>query len=286
VESIHRSTYKDLEVIVVDNGSRSEELEKLRRLGASATILELAENRGFTGGNNYGIEYAERHAFDFAFILNNDTIIHEQTIENLIATFNGANDDECPIGIVTPKILFLPEREKIWFAGATLSRWTLTAKLVGYGQVDQGKYDIENDIPWATGCAMLMRIETLKKASGFDERYFAVSEDIDLSLRLRSMGYRIVYQPRAWLWHKESASSDGRDNPQYVYYQVRNYMMFQKIWSRSAVNLFLGRIYLFGYLSKRLAIFLWRRKGRSALALIGGISDGWRMVGGKSVKAY
>ncbi len=94
----------------------------------------------------------------------------------------------------------------IWFAGSRVNLWTGSCKHVGYGETDHGQFDAMTEPGFATGCCFLVRADLLKKLGGFEESFFIYSEDADFSLRCRKAGYRIVFNPRAKLWHKESGT--------------------------------------------------------------------------------
>ena len=276
LESLCRSTYEPREVIVVDNGSRPESVDALRGGTGGALLIESPVNLGFTGGNNLGIRTAlDRHA-DLVFVLNNDTTVHPETISLLV----GALEAEPRAGIAAPKVRFFPPEDLIWYAGGAFSELTQNPVMRGYRQADDGRWDEPGEVEFASGCAMLIRRGLLERLGGFSDEYFAVWEDVDLSRRARSAGYRILYVPGAVVWHKESASVGGNDAPRFVYYQVRNRFLFLRRWARGPLIPVSAGLFAAAHLTKRsLAFALHRRWG--ALAAIGaGIAHGLAGRGG------
>lgn len=257
-------------IVVVDNGSSDDSVERIHRNGGDLVFLEAGENRGFTGGNNLGLKYALEHNADYVLLLNNDALIAPDALSKMVAV---AENDE-KIGIVTPKILYHPERDRLWAAGTKYHEWCLTTRLTGYRQTDFGQYDAERDLVWATGCAMLIKREVLLKIGLLTDEMFAVGEDLDYGLRARKHGYRIRYAPSAVVWHKESISAGGHDAPQYVYYQTRNLVFLQRRWAKNVFHLLLAQMIAGLHFGKRVLILSIRGKWRSVLGLIYGWRDG------------
>lgn len=269
LESIRASTYQDYFVVVVDNGSRADQIEKLKQSKLDFKLIETGENLGYTGGNNKGIEYALDLNADYVFLLNNDTYIAPNTLKNIM---QAANMDK-QIGILSPKIFFHPARHLIWSAGATLNQKFLMGYSLGYKVEDKGQFDQASDIDYVTGCAMLIQSKVVREVGMLSDDYFAVCEDIDYCLRVANSGYRIRYEPSASVWHIESASSGGSDAPQYVYYQTRNYLLFHKRWAKGFRQLIMSQSYFLAYAAKRGIMFLLQGKFKSMLGILYGIRD-------------
>ena len=277
IQSIVASTYPNFNIIVVDNGSCDDSLMELRQNQSKFILLEAGSNLGFTGGNNLGIRHALAHGADYVFILNNDTVIANDCIEKMIS----AAENDKSIGIITPKILYYTNRKLVWFGGAKYNSRFITGRLVGYGIIDSGQFDSEQEIPWATGCAMLIRKKVIESVGLLDDHFFAVAEDLDYSLRMREKGHRIYYLPSAVIWHKESISAGGSDAPQYVYYQTRNFLILRKKWAKTWDHLILAHVYAFLYFGKRISLFWFRGKWRSGVGVILGIRDGISGITGR-----
>ena len=269
IESINKSGYRDYVVFVVDNGSREEQIEALRHCDLDYVLIEAGENLGYTGGNNRGISCAIEGGAEYVLLLNNDTYISPDALQNLM---HSALSDR-KIGVISPKILFHPRRELIWAAGTSFNHRVLIGRLSGYKSVDSGQFDRAIDVDYVTGCAMLIQTKVISEVVMLCDDYFAVCEDLDYCFRVRDAGYRIRYEPASIVWHIESASSGGQDSPQYVYYQTRNYFLFHNCWAQSRWQLVLSQTYYFGSVTKRAMLFILTRKWRSLLGLWLGIAD-------------
>jgi hypothetical protein len=277
VESIRNSTYGEVKIVIVDNGSSDDSVKRFRSAAPDCTLLETHENSGFTGANNLAMRYVLTQAAGYLLLLNNDTVIASDAIERMVAC---AEADE-RVGIVTSKIRFYDPERLIWFGGARYDPRFVTGSLVGYRCEDHGQFDMRRDIPFATGCVMLIRRSVVERVGELWSSLFLVMEDLDYSLRVRRNGYRIVYEPAAVVWHKEAASSGGHDAPQYVYYQTRNFLMLRQRWATGAVAFVLAYAYAFAYFAKRSLRFMLERKWRSLAAIALGISDALRGISGR-----
>lgn len=221
IDSLRRHVTTPTEIIVVDNGSERDEAAILRERYPDITVLRSAENLGFAGGNNLGIRAA---AGDCLLLLNNDTEVADDTLHHLCDTL----DADPAIGAVCPKIRFHEPPQAIQFAGYTpLTRITLRNALIGFGEPDSGRFDTPHDTPYAHGAAMMVRREAIERAGMMPEEYFLYYEELDWSVRIREAGYRIAYDPRATVFHKESATT-GRQSPLRSYYLTRNRLLFAR----------------------------------------------------------
>lgn len=263
VHSLERDVHIPLEIVIVDNGSARDEAALLRERHPAAKVLRSARNLGFAGGNNLGIAAA---AGDYLLLLNNDTEVEDGALEQLCRVL----DDDPSIGVVCPKIRFFAPPRHIQFAGYTpLSRITLRNALVGFGQPDDGRFDTPRDTPYAHGAAMMLRREVLATAGPMTEVYFLYYEELDWSERIRAAGWRIVYDPRATVFHKESATT-GQQSPLRTYYLTRNRLLFARRNRRGAVRLLSVAYQLCVALPKSILASLLHGRGDLARAALRG----------------
>jgi GT2 family glycosyltransferase len=221
--SLSKITYPNARVIVVDNGSRDGQAGVLRAAFPWAEVLETGENLGFTGGNNVGIRHALAAAADYVLCLNNDTVVDPGFLEPLVQ----ALEDRPDAGMAVSKIFFYDHPEEVWYAGAVCH---LDLKhLAKYGgpawhlqEADQDKGETPFETQVATGCALLLRATALSRLGGFDDRFFAYFEDVELSLRAEKLGIKRLVVPASRVWHKESRSTGGPMSPTVTFYLVRN----------------------------------------------------------------
>ncbi|MBW3637974.1 MAG: glycosyltransferase family 2 protein [Armatimonadetes bacterium] len=208
-------------VIVVDNGSRDDSVAAIRREFPHVTVLETGENLGFTGGNNVGIRHALDEEFDFLFLLNNDTIVQAGALDKLVEAAQNAPQ----FGLLTPVMPYFDTPQEIWFGGSRLDLKRATA-FHDNRAVPAPDQEVQ-EIPWASGCAMLLPSGVMRQLGGFDDRFFLIWEDVDLSLRVRAMGLKIGLVPAARILHKVSRSFGGRSSWG-RYYHVRNNLLLAR----------------------------------------------------------
>lgn len=229
IDSLGRHVTTPLEIIVVDNGSVRDEAALLKKRYPGIVALRSPENLGFAGGNNLGIRAARG---EYVLLLNNDTEVTDDTLHYLVETL----DTDPSIGAVCPKIRFWAPPQAIQFAGYTpLTRITLRNALIGFGDPDDGSHDTPRETPYAHGAAMLVRRAAIEKAGEMPELYFLYYEELDWSERIREAGFGIVYDPRATVFHKESATT-GQQSPLRSYYLTRNRLLYARRNRRGAVR--------------------------------------------------
>jgi GT2 family glycosyltransferase len=177
---------------------------------------------------------------NYFLILNNDTSFDQNFLLELAAAANRHKK----AGVIAPKIYFMPDslpkpvldenkngytlrpgEQVLWFAGGLFDWDNILGSHRGVDQVDHGQYNQEEQIPYATGCALLIPFQVMKKVKGFDSKYFMYYEDVDLNMRIKKAGYEIWYAPQAVMWHS-NASSSGVGSPLQDYYSTRNRILF------------------------------------------------------------
>ena len=218
IASVKRSTFKDLEIIVVDNHS-SDGLASAISSDKKVVFIQNSDNLGYTGGNNVGIKKALEDEADFIFILNPDTTVEPKAVKNLVAELSTEG-----VGIVGPKILF-SDRKTIWYAGGHLDLANVLGGHRGVDEKDSGQYDQIEETENVTGGAMMVKREVFEKIGLFDDRYFLYYEDSDFCFRARKAGFRLMYVPTAVVYH-DNARSTGLGSPLQDYFITRNRMLF------------------------------------------------------------
>jgi hypothetical protein len=174
--------------------------------------------------------------------------------------------------MISPKIYFWDMPDRLWWAGGAFSLWTGMARHIGRKEVDQGQFDLDVEADWATGCAVLMRCDVLRESGLFDESFFGNAEDLDLSLRMRKIGFQVWFAPKAKLWHKEGV--DYRKNVgEYLrkFTGTRNLLFVMRKHARTIQWLTFLPNFLLRYVAFYIALSLARRDYRSAWAVLQGI---------------
>jgi len=202
VRSLLASRGVSLHVIVLDNASGDESAHVLTAHLSGldrVTLCLRSVNDGYTGGNNTGLEMARRLNPRFAFVVNNDTILDPGCLATLVA----AAKRNPRIAAVVPQIFFGEPNDRLWFGGSRFSLWHGRPVHVGFRQRANAGWSEPRDLPFASGCALLVSFDAIDAIGGtlFDNSLFTYAEDLDVSLRFRTAGWILRYEPRATLWH-------------------------------------------------------------------------------------
>ena len=186
------------EVIVVDNGSQDGSLEYLKREHPEVRLIAFTRNTGFAHAANTGIAAA---SCEFVAMLNTDIELAPDWLRRMVEAL-GADP---LLGSVACKMLQLTRRDLIYDAGDVLRRDGQCVQR-GRSEIDVGRFDTPEEVFGACAGAALYRRDAVLAVGGFDDRYFAYLEDVDLALRLRLDGWTCRYEP-AVAWHAGAASA-------------------------------------------------------------------------------
>jgi len=221
IESTKKLTYKNYEIILIDNASKENPTELITSQYPHVKLIVNDQNLGFTGGNNVGIRAAKG---DYYFVVNNDTEVTEDLFERLLEPFNA----DSTIGVVCPKIRYFHNPTVLQYAGFTEIN-PVTGRNIGIGdkEEDLGQHDVGGYTAYAHGAAMLLRRDVVEKAGSLADIFFIYYEELDWSARIRRAGYTIYYQPKALIYHKESITM-GKESPIKAYYHNRNRILFMR----------------------------------------------------------
>lgn len=200
---------ESLEIVVVENGSGDDSLERLRALGDRIRLVESAENLGFAGGCNRGVRESTG---DIVAFLNNDARPDRGWVRAAVERF--AESER--IGAVASRVLDW-EGERVDFVDAGLTWYGMGYKPFTAERFSESLPQ-KSDVLFGTGSAMFVRRDVFDALGGFDERYFMFFEDVDLGWRLNLAGWRFAYAPTSIAFHKHHASMGefGQFREQYL----------------------------------------------------------------------
>jgi len=218
LQSIKKEGYIS-SVIVVDCASKDKSVKMIKEEYPQVKVLRLKEDLGYGGGNNHGIIYLLKKKKEYIFILNPDTVIRKGAINKLLDYMEKREN----VGIAGPKIL--SEGGAIWSAGGIIDKKRFSGGLIGIADRVLTHYSEVIEPDFISGTAMMVKASVFEKAGLFGKDFFMYYEDVDLCLRVKEKGFRVVYMPQAVIIHKES-SSYGRDSPPQQYYMARNHLLF------------------------------------------------------------
>lgn len=232
--SVLASAGDDTEVIVVDNASTDTTASWLDQHQPGVRYVPLAQNGGYTAGNNRGAEAARGQHLVF---INNDVEVEPNWLAPLIDRLEA----DPALAAVQPKLKWWRHPDRFEYGGAAggyLDRYGIPfcrGRVGEHVEPDHGQYDQPHDIAWASGVAFAIRRDLFFKAGGFDESFFCHMEEIDLCWRLRRLGYRIGYEPASCAYHY-GAATIRMGSPLKVYLNHRNnLLMLAKHWPKGVI---------------------------------------------------
>jgi hypothetical protein len=214
LESLQRQTYTDLRTVVVDDASEDGTVEWMAERWPDVRVVAHAENRGVAAAFNSCVEAASG---EYLLLLNNDVELDPGCIAALVADLQ-SHPDAAQAGA---KLLDFSRRDLLDGTGDVYS-WAGLAYRRGQGESDRGQYDGLRDVFGACGAVALYRSGALATVGGFDERFFALCEDVDWSFRARLAGFECRYVPEAVAYHVGSASLGPRVSDFTLYHNWRN----------------------------------------------------------------
>jgi GT2 family glycosyltransferase len=221
--SVCRSTYRNLELYVADNASTDDSVAFVRTHYPQIRIILNNENNGFAGGYNAALQHVKA---DIYVLLNQDVEVEPGWIEPVVAQMQRDHH----IAACQPKLRAFYDRGEFEYAGAAGGWMDILGYTFCRGRIlyttegDEGQYDDEQDIFWATGAALFIRASSFHEMHGFDADFFAHMEEVDLCWRLKRAGYRICYCPESVVYHVGGGSLP-QGNPRKLYLNFRNNLM-------------------------------------------------------------
>jgi len=274
LESLFQINYPNFDVILVDNASEDDSLEKIRAYCSGdlkvesgffqynpdnkpINLIECNEkldnaecqlknkisdsNQIILIKNSENIGFPGGNNTGIKFVLkffNPDYILllNNDTVveENFLGELVKNGESREDVGILGPKIYFYDDPHTIWSAGCKIS-WKLSRGIqIGTNEEDNGQYDTINEVEYVSGSAFLIKTEVIQRIGLMDETYFLYFEESDWTLKANQSGYKSLYIPQANLWHKVSKSGGGMHNPIGLYYITRNRWIFMEKWARKS----------------------------------------------------
>ena len=241
LDALAAQSFRDFAVIVVDNGSTDNSRALVARHAPQAALIAWERNRGFAAAVNAGIRASRT---EYVALLNMDTSPRPDWLANLVQAMDTSAPD---VGGLASKMLAMTDPAVVDDCGDSLS-WQGAAAKRGHGR-SAAEFEIFGEIFSPCAGAALYRKSFLDELGGFDERFFAYLEDVDLGLRGRLCGYRYHFVPMAEVLHQGHGS--GLPQARYVCLITRNRILLllknmpARLLVRHAVSLLYGQIYFF-----------------------------------------
>ena len=220
LSSLAKITYpKDrFKILIIDNASTDSSINYIKNNFSAIKLIENEKNLGFAKGNNIGFQYAIDNNFDYAYLLNQDTVVKLDFLEEVVKV--AQNDSK--IGAVQSKLLLYQDKSKINSIGNEI-HYLGFAFAGGYKLPDSNIK--QREITYPSGASVLFNVSALKKVGLFNAEFFMYHEDVDLGWRLWLDGYKVVLGPDSVVYHKYEFS---RSIKKYYYMERNRYLvMFQ-----------------------------------------------------------
>jgi len=272
LESLLQIKYSNFDVILVDNASEDDSLERVRNYCSGNLPVESRffkynpHNKPITvdeydetfknekipqkienltnkhinlikNRENIGFPGGNNVGIKFAlkfFEPDYILLLNNDTVvdENFLGELVKSGESREDVGILGPKIYFYDEPQTIWSAGCKIS-WKLSRGIqIGTSELDKGQYDTRKEVEYVSGSAFLIKTRVIKQIGLMDEEYFLYFEESDWTLRANKEGFKSLYNPSSHIWHKVSKSGGGISKPLGLYYITRNRWIFMKKWAK------------------------------------------------------
>ena len=229
------NSHHPVNIIIIDNNSTDDSYLKLKYQFSTLKIIKSETNLGYAGGMNIGIQYALKENADFILLVNQDIVVTPGFLEPMLKKLY--NDKK--VGIVSCKVLYKNDKDKIYCAGGRISRLLCTGKAEYQGLKASDYANEEREITLAEGSFLMIKSEVFKKVGLLNEKFFMYLEDVEFSERVRKF-FKIFYTNASIVYHKSGAGDKwSRYTPLYNYYYTRN-----RLWIYLDKS-FISKIYVF-----------------------------------------
>ncbi|ERM83365.1 hypothetical protein P872_16100 [Rhodonellum psychrophilum GCM71 = DSM 17998] len=256
--------HSSFSIFVADNASQDDSIDFLRTNHPEVQILALTQNHGFAGGYNRALEKI-KGKFAYYILLNSDVEVTPHWDRTLIEWIS----DHPHVAAVQPKILSYTNPQYFDHAGAgggfldSLGYPFCRGRIFETLELDKGQYDDIIPVDWASGACMVVRAEDFYGTGGFDDRFFAHMEEIDLCWKWRLLGKDIYYHGGVEVKHVGGATLD-KSSPQKTFLNFRNSLLM--LHNNLPQEKFIFR-YLCRVLLDLLAAFVFFLRGNPSHAL-------------------
>ncbi len=276
-ESLTAVSYRNFQLVVVDNASSDDSLDILRRLHPQSVILENDANLGFTGACNRGIEYCLGQGFDYVLFLNGDVLVEPDFLDRLV----DASDDRT---LTAPKsyLYHHPGTLDDSVGQFDWTRGTWKHQILGKRPTDD--FDQPRLVETANLSCLLVPAGALRKVGLLDNNFFIYYDDTDFVRRAHDAGYRLWFAPDAVIHHRKGATIGGSETAFGLYYLTRNrpYLISKHV--RSPLRrAFFWTYFITSRLVRTITLVL-RGRPDLARAITAGMADYWRGRMGKTVE--
>ena len=213
LNSILTNEHQNYKVLIVDVANKNNSVKELKKYldnieDKRFELLYTPDNKGFAFANNIGIKHAQKQEdCKFIWILNNDTVILKNSIDELIKCYE-QNKNTKSTGFIGSKILDYKKRELIQNVGGTFNKWTGYSILLGMGEKDTGQFDNKKlKVDYVIGASMFFHKSLIGEIGLMPEKYFLYYEDIDWCISAQKAGFKNSTCIKSLIYHKQGIST-------------------------------------------------------------------------------
>ena len=222
IKSLQQCTYPNIEILIIDNGSTDDSVERIRKAFPSIALICSGKNVGPAGGRNIIFRTAREKLLGYLLILDNDTVVEKGFLEPLV---NALEIDREAV-VAGGTILEYENPERIWYAGGRLVPLRGLAVHEQTGKkFDPSSAGCIRPVSFVSSCLMMYRASMLDRIGWQDERFFPRLEDIEHAARIHRMGYKQLYVPESIIYHKVAGEKESTFK---LYYSVRNRLLLAR----------------------------------------------------------
>ncbi len=243
----------EVQIVVADNGSEDGSAEWIKENYPQILLLEFDANYGFTGGYNRALKQLDS---DYFLLLNSDIEVTAGWITPLIR----ALDNNQNIGICMPKIKSAFDRDSFEYAGASggfidfFGYPFCRGRILSNIERDNGQYDSDSEIFWASGAAFMIRASLFRQLDGFDDLFFAHMEEVDLCWRAKLIGAGVWVLPESVVYHVGGGTLPN-NSPRKLFFNYRNNLLMlyknlpgKRLYPVLFIRMFMDAVSAFLYL--------------------------------------
>ncbi len=194
------TTYREMEVIIADNGSTDDSVEFLEKKYPALRLIRFHKNHGFAGGYNLALKQVDA---EYYVLLNSDVEVQPGWLTPMVRLL----ESDPSIAACQSKLLAWHNKKMFEYsggAGGWLDKYGYPfamGRIFDICEEDRGQYDQSQPIFWASGASMMVRSRVFHEVGGFDDYFFAHQEEIDLCWRMQLAGYKIYSCPDSVVYH-------------------------------------------------------------------------------------
>lgn len=274
LQSLNKIDYPDYKIVIVDNGSKNNEADTIKRKYPEIYLIKNKENKGIALGANEGIEFSLKKGADYILFLNNDTTVAPDFL-SILVDYAERNQD---VGFMGPKMLYF-DSNKIWFNGGMVYWWIgFNRHLERLKENDKSEIRFPREVDFICGCCVLIKRNVIKKIGLMDPMYINGYEDVDWCFRAKALGYKNIVVPSAVIWHKVSAALGERGSQKITRLQAYNYSRNALVFAKKNLKGFKKIMFIFSQFTFRLGLNLILCKDNQARwRYFKGLADGLKV---------